>query len=272
MKSASIRYSVLGAGIVLVLLLMVPVIPFLSSARGVVGPSMADALHPGTAAAAMLAGVAACTIVGAVVGRLINAAVGLFVVGCGLAVVSMRSGTVMDIAFGGGSLRPVALETVAWGLAVAVISIVVFRVSGPLPDIPARDPKGPFRNEVVNADALRSMLLGLVAVAALWIADRSEMKGQSIFAAAAGAMFIGTVCRRLLGDSQPILLFAAPVLAVGVAQLITAGSLPGPLDRAVTARAVPGWSLAMPLDVAAGTLLGLPLGLGWSSGGVSDEE
>ena len=88
----------------------------------------------------------------------------------------------------------------------------------------------------------------------------------------AGAMFIGTVCRRLLGDSQPILLFAAPVLAVGVAQLITAGSLPGPLDRAVIARAVPGWSLAMPLDVAAGTLLGLPLGLGWSSGGVSDEE
>ena len=119
---------------------MVPVIPFLSSARGVVGPSMADALHPGSAAAAMLAGVAACTIVGAVVGRLINAAVGLFVVGCGLAVVSMRSGTVMDIAFGGGSLRPVAFETIAWGFAVAVISIVVFRASGPLPDIPARDP------------------------------------------------------------------------------------------------------------------------------------
>lgn len=272
MKSASIRYSVLGAGIVLVLLLMVPVIPFLASPRGVVGPSMVDAVHPGSAAAAMLAGVAACTVVGAVVGRLINAAVGLFVVGCGLAVVSMRSGTVMDIAFGGGSLRPVALETLAWGAAVAVISVVVFRVSGPLPDIPARDPKGPFRAEVVNADALRSMLLGLVAVAALWLADRSEMKGQSIFAAAAGAMFIGTVCRRLLGDSQPILLFAAPVLAVGVAQLITAGSLAVPLDRAVIARGLPGWSLAMPLDVAAGTLLGLPLGLGWSSGGTSEDE
>jgi hypothetical protein len=152
------------------------------------------------------------------------------------------------------------------------MSAIVFRVSGPLPDIPARDPKGRFFSEVVNAESVRGLVAGAAMVLLLWFAARTEMKGQALGAAVCGGIATAIAGRRLLGGSQPILLFAAPVLAAGVAQLATALTLRVPLVDAAVARTLPGWSVAMPLDVVAGALVGVPLGLGWTRSGEDDGE
>jgi hypothetical protein len=261
------RYTVLALGVIACVLLMVPVLPFLVDARGVVGPAAGNAMHPVAAAVALAGGAAACCVVACVVGRLINAAVGLFVLGCGLMVVSGRSGTILDAAFGGDLLLPIAIETLAWSLAVALMSAIVFRVSGPLPDMPARTRGGPFVGEVWNADALRGLAAGLAAVVAVWFFARTDLKGQAIGAMVAGGIATAFAGRRLLGDSQPILLMAAPVVAVGLAQLATALAFKGQLDQSVAQGVLPGWSVAMPIDVACGALIGVPIGLGWSKSG-----
>lgn len=265
------RHAVLVAGCVACALAVLPALPFLASERGVLGPTLMDAARPAQAGLALALATGACTAVACAVGRVINAAVGVFVLGVGLAVVAGRSGTVLDAAFDGDALRPVALETLAWALVAALLSSVVFRVSGPLLDFPARSRKGPFAQEVVNPDALRSLLTGLATAAALWFGMASSLKGQAIGCSFFGGVAAAFVGRRLLRDSQPILLMAAPVLAVGAAQLWTSFTFKAPLDQALAARALPGWSMAMPIDVVAGTFLGVPFGLGWSKPAGQDD-
>ncbi len=271
MKSSALRYSVLGGGTIVAILAMVPVIPFLTSTRGVAGPTMTDAVHPLTAAVALAVGIALCCAVACVVGRLINAAVGLCVLGFGVAVVSMRSGTILDAAFDGDTLLPIALETLGWGVAMVAMAALVFRVSGPLVDFPPKEPKGSFLHEIFNADAARGLLSGVAALVAMWLIARTEMKGQAVGAAICAGVAVAFAGRRLQGASQPILLFAAPVLAIGLAQLVTALTLRAPLVQAVVGRSLPGWSMAMPLDVVAGALIGIPIGLGWTRSTTDDE-
>lgn len=259
-----VRYAVLVLGALACILVAVPVLPFLGSARGIAGPTVLDAVRPGAAAAALLVAWVAWTAVACVVGRLLNAAVGLFVLGCGVATVAGRCGTILDAAFDGDALLPIAIETIAWGAATAAASACVFRVSGPLLDMPARSPKASFLSEAINADAMRGMLTGVICIVALWFNVRTGLKGQAIGAAAAGSVVVAFAARRMLGGAQPILLVAAPVLMAGLAQLWTALTFKAPLDQAFVANALPGWSMAMPADIAAGALLGLPIGLGWS--------
>jgi hypothetical protein len=258
------RYAVLALGVALCVLVMVPVVPFLASERGIAGPTALDAIHPVRAALAMAVGAALCTAVACAVGRLINAAVGLFVLGCGLAALAGWCGTVSDAAFDGDCLLPIAVETLCWGFAALGMSVAVFRASGPLVDIPARDPKGPFLAEVFNADAFRGALSGLVAVAVGWFLLRTDMKGQAIGTAVVAGALAAIAARRLQPGVQPILLMAVPVFAFGLAQALTAAASSGPIDAAVATGSLPGWSRAMPIDVAAGTLIGVPVGLGWS--------
>jgi len=261
---APVRYSVLALGAAACVLVAVPTVPFLNDLRGAPACALSAAERPVLAAYVLNMAFALWVGVACAVGRLLNAAVGLFVLGCGAFAVAGQCGTVADAAFGGTGLLPIAVETLAFSVVTLAASAVVFRVSGPLPDMPARSPRGPFRSEVFNADAFRSMAAALLAVLAMWLACRTDMKGQAVFGAALGGVATAFAARRLLAGSQPILLMAAPVLAVGLAQLWTALTFRGQLDQAVALRALPGWSTAMPLDVVAGTLLGVPFGLGWS--------
>ena len=271
MQNPFARYSVLFLGIAACILLMLPVLPFLESSRGVAGPTSTDAVHPMSAALALALGAAACCAVACVVGRLINAAVGIFVLGCGLAVISGRSGTILDAAFDGDTLLPIAFETIAWSGVVLVMSAIIFRVSGPLLDMPARKKGGAFLHEVFNSDAARGMAAAGIALLVVWFLARTELKGQAIGAAVIGGVATAFIGRRLVGDSQPILLMAAPVFAIGLAQLFTAYTLKAPLDQVVVQRGLPGWSMAMPVDIAAGTLIGIPIGLGWTKPAEADD-
>jgi hypothetical protein len=265
------RFVATGAGAIACALVVLPSLPYLVSDRGTLGPTVSDAVHPVQAALALALAAGACTGIACAVGRLVNAAVGMFALGIGLAVIAARCGSVLDAAFDGDSLRPLAAETLAWSLAAAAMAAVVFRVSGPLVDFPPRSRKGPFLQEVVNADAMRSLLTGLLAAAVLWFGMVTMQKGQAVGCTFVGGVAAAFVGRRIHAGSQPILLVAAPVLVVGLAQLWTALTFVMPLDQALATRALPGWSMATPLDVVAGSFLGVPFGLGWSKPAGQDD-
>ncbi|MFO0783999.1 MAG: hypothetical protein U0636_09990 [Phycisphaerales bacterium] len=263
-QNGLVRATVMAVGAIAAGVLAIPVLPFLVGERGVLAPTALDAARPTLAALAVGIGLVAFTLVGAAVGRVINAAVGLFVAGAGVAVLSMRTGSIADAAWDGDRLLPIAFETIAWSGAVAAMSMAIFRASGPLPDIPARNAKGSFMAEVFNQDALRSLAAGLVALAAAWLLVRTNMKGQALGSMVLGCAAVALAARKLQGRSQPILVMAAPVLCIGIMQVLTAVSAQLPLDKLVAGDALPGWSRIMPMDAAAGALMGVPIGLGWS--------
>lgn len=265
-RSGAVRAIVVTGAVIACTLTAIPALPFLTSARGVAGPTVMDAQSPLTAALAVAAVLIVCTVIACIVGRLLNAAVGLFALGCGVALLSMRTGSVMDAAFDADSLRTIAFETLAWSAAVLAMSAIVFRVSGPLPDMPAIDSKGPFAREIFNSESARALVTGLLAAGVVWLLMRNDLKGQAIGSAIFAGVAAAIAGRKLQGAAQPILLMAAPILGIGIAQLwsaITAGSA-APLDQLVVGHALPGWSKLMPMDVAAGALIGVPVGLGWS--------
>ena len=124
------RYAVVFAGMVLAAALCSLGARFWLSPRGALGPTLFQAQAPVTATIAMVVVFAVATGVATVVGRLVNAAVGLFVLGAGLWALRLRLGTIQELAFSEGSLGLVALETAFWGMLVLGATVVVFSFAG----------------------------------------------------------------------------------------------------------------------------------------------
>ena len=218
----------------------------------------------------MLLCVAAATGVAAVVGRLVNAAVGLFVLGAGLWALRWRSGTAQDLAFDSGSLAMVALETALWGGVVLSATMVVFRIAGPLQDVAAAD--GPQPADRWSRMGLRGVGAGILVLPVVWLVARSPLKGQTLMAVVLGGLVVGMVGRLLSPHAQPRLLFAAPCFFGALGHAVAAMTVSEPLPDAFVAQALPALSLPMPIDYAAGSLMGVAMGLGWAKGFLQQDD
>ncbi len=120
-RNGWLRSLVVLVGTIAAVCVVLPALPYLDSDRGISGPTVTVAADPTRAATMLLIAVVACTAIGCVIGRLLNAAVGLFVAGCGIAMISMQTGSVLDAAFDGGSLRAIAVESLIWaGIVLAM--------------------------------------------------------------------------------------------------------------------------------------------------------
>lgn len=238
------------------------------SLRGVAGPVVAMSERPALAALATLGCLAVGLAIAAGVGRLINAVVGMFTLGCGLGLLAMRAGTVEDLAFSGSAagatLRGMAIETLVWAVVVGVASVVTFRIAGPLPDaVEIDDPKvdGPF-----GRNAFLALAAGLVVLPAAWLLALSPLKGQALGAVVVGGMLAGLGGRLLAPRVPPVLLFAAPCLAAALGQLVASTLVPAaaPIGDLYVAQQLPRLAVPMPIDWAAGGTAGIALGIGWS--------
>jgi predicted ABC-type sugar transport system permease subunit len=87
-----------------------------------------------------------------------------------------------------------------------------------------------------------------------------------------GAGAAGVGARLFRPHVQPVLLFATPCLLLGAAQAAV-GSLmaASPLEAFVT-DTMPALMMPMPVDVAAGTMLGVSMGLGFARSMVQPEH
>lgn len=268
-EEPSLRRSlVLPLGIIASALLFALAVGPWISLRGIAGPVLAMSERPALAALATLGCLVVGVAIAAGVGRLINAVVGMFALGCGLGVLAMRAGTLEDLAFSGAAagptLRGMAIETLVWAVAIAAASVVTFRVAGPLPDAAEiDDPRvdGPF-----GRNAFLSLAAGLIVLPAAWLLALSPMKGQALGAVVVGSMLAGLGGRLLAPRVPPVLLFAAPCLAAALGQLVVSAIVPAasPIADLFVARQIPRIAVPMPIDWAAGGTVGIALGIGWS--------
>jgi len=258
------RYGVVLFGGVLAAFICTAAVPFLVASTGATGPTALQAQSPAAALTATILLYAVAAVLSGFVGRYVNTAVGLFVLGAGLWALRLRSGTALDLAFAGGSLPLVALETAMWGLLVLGGAWVVFRIGGPLTDVlpPEQDKPMPWWKR----HGLPGVACGALVLPGIWLIAKSPLQGQTLMAVVLGAMAAGVVGRLASPHVQPLLLFAAPCFFGAAGQLVAAMVTRGTLADAYITNTLPTLALPMPIDFAAGSLLGVSMGLSWAKG------
>ncbi|MFO0828370.1 MAG: hypothetical protein U0572_09485 [Phycisphaerales bacterium] len=271
MQSSSRRTVLLSVAIIVAALVFSLAVRPTVSLRGIAGPTLRLAESPAVAIVWVAACFSICVGVACVVGRLINAVVGMFVLGCGVALLAMRSGTIKDLAFSSAGLGGVAAETFAWALVVGMAAIIVFQVSGPLPDAAPIDE--PRVDGVLGTKGLMSQLAAALVVVGVWLIDVTPTKGQSLGAVVVGCVLAGLAARIVAPRTPPILIYATPILVGAVAHVVASLTLPKgtSLDRAFIEGSLSRLAFPMPIDYAAGALVGVSIGIGWSRSFIKTE-
>lgn len=265
MPGTAFRFSVLGAALVGAVLGGLWLALLDVDRRGVPPAALVAAADRTQTAVSMAVLVLGATALGCLVGRLVNAAVGLFVVGAAIAVYAMRTTSLEGLVFDGVALPAIGIETCVWSALIAACAIAVYWCSGPLPDIPRDDP-APIWREIADADALRALAPAVLSVPVIWVMARSGMKGQSVGAAVVAGIACGAASRMAAPRVQPILIFAAPVLALGIAQVATASRLGTSPAAMLASGSMSPLMQVLPVDAAGGILMGVAMGLGWARG------
>lgn len=244
----------------------------MTSARGVAGPTLGVALDPIGAVLAIALCLVPCFLIAVLVGRMVNAAVAAFVLGGGLAALSMNSGTHLDLLFAGESTWPsVVIETFGWAVIVLVLAAGLMRLTGPLPDQPWNKAEDALNPAVLfHASALRGAAAGALALIVVWAVAANDLKDQALAATTLAGAATGLAGRMLAPRVQPVLLFAAPVVFIAVGQLGVGLLGDGGVESWMTGRQS-GLAIPTPLDAAAGALMGVAIGLGWTRGHFAEQ-
>jgi len=257
------RYALVIGGMVVTGLLCTLAVPWIRSAQGTIGPTVLQAESVPAAVGATLAVFAAAVVVAGFIGRLVNAAVGMFVLGCGLWALRLRSATITELALAGGSLGLVVLETLLWGVLILGATFAVWKIAGPLRDIePSADPAEP----AWQRWGLPGVGAAVIVPVVVMIVARSPLAGQTLMAVVLGGMASGLAGRLISPHAQPYLLFAAPCVFGAVAAAFGLTTIHGSLPDAYVNQGIPAVNLPMPIDYAAGSLAGVAMGLGWAKG------
>lgn len=247
------------------------------SPRGAIGPTMLQAQSPMPAVVMVVGCVIASAVIAGLVGRVTNAAVGVFVLGAGVFVLAGRTVTISELAFGESSgsarvaLGSLALETLLLAVVSLVAVMIVFAIAGPLKDIEPQA-KGRRPHPMFSGEAMRSALAGLAVVPVVFLIAKSPMQGQLIGATFFGSMIAGLVGRLLSPHVQPVLLLVSPIVFGAIAHAAGMLLVKQPLDVAYVEQSLYAVSLPMPVDYAAGSLMGVAVGLGWARSFLHHEE
>jgi hypothetical protein len=269
-----VRNIALFGGMLVAGLICARAVPFMTSLRGVHGPGILTAGRPALAAVVVLACFAVTTLLACVVGKLSNAAVGLFVLGAGVFVLDDRLGGIRELAFAHasrGTLVIAAIETIVLAVVALAMVLIVFGTAGGFHDVEP-DVNGRRPHWLTSDAALRSAACGVLVIPAVWLVAQTPLKGQAITAVFFGAMLAGLVGRLIAPHVQPILVFVSPVIFGALAQLAAAVLTRMPLDEAYVNGSLSVLARVLPMDYLAGALLGVSFGLGWAKSFLQHEE
>lgn len=265
------RNAALVLGVILTGVIFAFAAPAMRFHTGAPGPSLLHAESPMFALAAVLGALLLAVVVACAVGRIVNAAVGLFVLGAGIFVLANRGGTLEHLLFGDGALWLLIVESLVWAGFVLAATVVVFKASGPLrdiePDISGRRP-----HWLLSKEAAISAGAGVAVLPVVWFIAQSPMKGQTLAAVILGGVAAGLAGRLLSPHVQPKLLFASVCVFAAVGHAAGMFMMQSDLEARLVAGALVPVSLPMPMDYAAGSLLGVSMGLGWAKSFLHHED
>lgn len=238
---------------------------------GLLQPGILDAASPIAAIGSLLVAVVVATVAGVIMGRASNPAVGLFVAGWAFFALAWRMEPIEERLLGGASLTGLAVETVAWAIAAGLAWFLILRATGGLPDVEATE-AGNRPHPLLSVDAGRMILAAAAAAPAAWLIARTVEPGQVIAAAVVGGMAAGVAGRLAAPHVQPYVLVPATVLIGGITLAWTAVGF-GP-DAAALARTggVPPLGSIPGAAWAAGSTLGVAMGLGWARSFLHHED
>lgn len=216
-------------------------------------------------------------LVGAGGGRIFGPRLGMRCAGLVLAWAAWSTGTIDAIirsAQSAAPLRALALEAVVVSIAMlALLGFILFlsrpRAAHEEHDLPC---SGALLNQcrrLASPASLIAVVAGFVGGGLVaWVVAISPLKGQAVFSAIAAGIGAGAIARltgsSIEDDPCPLAPYLSIVLlAIGapVAGIIVHGS--GIVD-AVYAGEVFAATRVLPLDVIAGGVLGVPIGLAWA--------
>jgi len=206
------------------------------------------------------------TILAMVAARLINSVVGVFVLGFGLAGLTLVSSSVSGAFFVDASSSSLAIETMIWGVVIAIAVVAIFRVGGAPPDIALRYPGESIWREYFDANALCAGFTGVLLPLLAWVIVRTMMKGQAFGGACIGGVAVGIAYRMVAPHVQPVFAFIAPILLTGAYQLFLSSRSTGNSGVAFALNTISPEMRLLPMDVVAGSLIGVAVGIGWARG------
>lgn len=277
MLQAIQRNAIMVAGIAACGFVGIVAAPWLISPRGDWGPTVLGAQSPIAAMLALIVGLAISAVIAGVIGRLINSVVGMFVLGVGLFALDGRLESIRVFAYANHDVSPkaalalLALETLVLALLMLGATLIVFGIGGRLRDVQPPE-SGESPNAFTSVDALKSAAAGAIVLATVYIIAQSSMKGQIIGAMVIGGMLAGLVARLFAPHVQPVLIFCSPLVFGALGYLIALVWVKSPLDVAYITSGLPTIARPTPLDYAAGSIMGVAIGLGWARSFLHHEE
>ena len=235
---------------------------WLTSHRGAVGPTILQSNTPVLAALAVLVVLAVATALGAVVARATTSASGMFIVGFALFVLAMRLQGVSEYVFLEGGVGSLILESIGLSVLVLVSSILIFHIGGHLKDVSFNE-HGSFDDEFSLEGIGRAILVSLAILPVVWIIAVAPSKGQAIGAAVAGGIAVGGCARYFAPSLQPVVVYATPTAVAAIGYVIAYMFGVGVSDVALTQQTISPLLNPMPIDYAAGSIMGISIGLSW---------
>jgi hypothetical protein len=234
----------------------------LTSQRGSLGPTILQANTPVLAASLTVLVLIVTTVLGIVTAKATTAASGMFVVGFGLFTMAMRTDGVTEFVFSDSSSTLLVFEAVFMSLCLLISSLAMFRFGGLLQDVPQNE-KGAYAYPFALKNILSVVLLSLAMLPVVWVVAVTPTKGQAIGSAFVGGVIVAVLARKYTPHLQPILYYAIPtaVAAIGYAVAATMGIT----DIGFTQNTISTLIFPMPIDYAAGSIMGVSVGLSWGA-------
>jgi len=231
----------------------------LISTRGTLGPTILQTISPLSSVIAVLITVGIASVIGGFIARFTTLPTGMFILGFALFGMAMKLHGAEEFIMSQGNYNLLVLEAIFLSVIVLLGTMIVFAIGGD-----SRQNGNLSFDKTVFWEIGKSILISLVILPVIWIIATSPSKGQVLGASALGGVLIGVLARQFLHTAQPILLFAISIAIGGVGYFV--GMTIGETDIATfTQQEFSPLLYPMPIEYAAGLLLGLAIGLGWST-------
>ncbi|MDP7004948.1 MAG: hypothetical protein QF718_01895 [Phycisphaerales bacterium] len=231
----------------------------LVSTRGVLGPTIFQSISPISSMLAVALTIGVASVVAGFVAKCTTSTTGMFILGFSLFAMAMKLEGMQELVMNNGNFNVLALEAAFISVLVLLGTLVVFALGGPLKCV-----SKPMEDENTAKQLGISICLSLAILPVIWFIASTPAKGQVLGASAVGGVLIGILSRQFLRSMQPIILFALPIACGGLGYLI--GLLLSDTSPASFAQQkISSLLFPMPIEYAAGIIIGLALGLGWTS-------